>query len=264
MELLVTYLRHNCFLLRLLSRGWTFVFDYPAAEHRDESTERLVREALQGADASFFCSHGHADHFTPEILNFKTLAAKTSYFVSEDIAGLHPEFDPEQNPDAYVLEPGDEYDGEAPVADLQVGELRVRGLESTDLGVGYLIQLPEARIWFGGDVAFWKWESLSPQALAFSERHYARTLSALSGLGLDLAFVNADKRLANWAGALDFLSAVKPRRFVPMHCFGNAAWSAEFALLARERAERVGTKVWRYAAAGDRLRVDLNEERSGV
>jgi L-ascorbate metabolism protein UlaG (beta-lactamase superfamily) len=255
MELLVTYLRHNCFLLELPNRGWRLVFDYPSAAHRDEKTEPLVREAVQGAEAFFFSSHGHPDHFTPEILDFKRVAARARYFVSEDIAALHPEFDPEQNPDALVVAPGDEYDGEEPILDLELGDMRVRGLESTDLGVGFLIQLPEARIWFGGDVAFWRWETLAPQALAFSERHYARTLKALRAAQVDLAFVNADKRLANWAGALDFVREVRPRQFVPMHCFGNAEWSAEFANLVKGRPDCAETTVWSYAAAGDLLRV---------
>lgn len=251
MQLAVTYIRHNCFLLQCGSApdAPRFLFDYPTREHLDDQARDLVREALAGANAVIFASHGHADHFTPEILEFKSITARAQYVVSYDIAELYPGFDPEEDPSVTAIEP----DEERRIVVQGIGEMRVRGFESTDQGVGFLMQLPGLTIWFGGDVAAWSWEQLAPQARAFSEKHYAETLAQLQAYSIDLAFVNADKRLPNWAGGLDFLRMVAPRYCAPMHCFGNAAWSAEFAELARGCSDCV---VWSYAASGDTLRIE--------
>ena len=67
-----------------------------------------------------------------------------------------PAFDPAVLPQCQVLEPDQ---------CCALDDMRIETLESTDLGVGYLITWQGRRIWFGGDVAHWDWPVLDAAAM---------------------------------------------------------------------------------------------------
>lgn len=218
MKVEILYVHHNCFVLTLPDR--TLLFDYPSAAHRPEGVETLVHEAIQGKPLYIFISHSHPDHFCPNTQELGKLAESTKYILSFDIPEMYPEFDPEEGMEnALIVEPEERY---------ALHDMEIVPYESTDLGVGFLIRLQGKSLYFGGDVAEWAWPKQNKQALAFSVNHFQETLRSLAKEGVDLAFSNADQRLANWAGGEKFLREVQPRFFVPMHAFGDTGSLATF------------------------------------
>lgn len=246
----ITYIYHDCFVVE--HQGLTLLFDYPGPEHRTEQATALVRQLVTNADLLVVASHSHPDHFTTEILAFEELAQRVRYVVSFDIADLYEEFAPQGEREVVVLDP----DESEPVRlDTVAGELAVSCFESSDLGVGALINMPKAALWFGGDVACWDWENQDEHARDFSRKHFREVLDALAGEKLDIAFSNTDKRLQSWAGGLEFVRVVQPRIFVPMHVFGNTEWVWEFAAELTAGEETPPSKLFLYAATGDAMEV---------
>lgn len=244
----ITYVYHNCFLLRCC--GLTILFDYPAPEHRTEQAEALVREQIRDQDLVVFFSHSHADHFTPEVLEFEHLARSVRYVVSYDVPDMYPEFEPDGTREILVLDPDDTEPAVLPTAE---GEMRFTAFESTDLGVGARIATPRSIIWFGGDVACWDWEGLDERNREFSRKQFQEVLHLLAAERVDIAFSNTDKRLVNWTGGIDFVRVVAPRVFVPMHTFGKTEWVWEFAAELGESS----SKLFLYASTGDAMEVRL-------
>lgn len=240
MECVLTYVHHNCFVLRMA--GTTLLFDYPNPFPLPAGAAELTRELVTGADLVVFHSHSHEDHFTPEVRAFETLAARVRYALSWDVLDLHPEFGELEN--LAVLEPDEES-----VFD----DFRIESFESTDLGVGMLIEFQGKRVWHGGDVALWTWPNLDQAALDFLTRNYEATLAALAVRRPDLAMVNADPRLENRAGAQLFLDRVQPRFLAPMHAFGDLDAVARFIADARPGA----TRLLGYSASGESVRLTL-------
>ena len=140
MELRITYVHHDCFLVDIGPR--VLLFDYPERAHRPATAEALVTEALRGRNAVIFASHSHDDHFSMEILKFRETAASAHYILSYDVAEMHPELDPEFEAEMQgvsIVEPDEFYHVEGFV---------LRCFESTDLGVGFLLELEGKRIYF--------------------------------------------------------------------------------------------------------------------
>jgi len=240
MKATITYVYHNCFILRL--GGKTLVFDFPGPGHRNAEAAGVVREAMQGAEAYVFFSHSHADHCSPEIVEMAAWAENVQYVLSFDVPDMIPELD---LPGAVTVEP----DGEEYLA----GDLSVSGMESTDLGVAFMIRAPEALIYFGGDLAEWTWDGLAETALERERDYFDQCLENVAGFGPDIAFTNLDLRLPNQGGGPKLLERVAPRVFVPMHGFGKTAQMAE----AAKKLHAPGTRIFTYERTGDELVVEL-------
>lgn len=238
----VTYCVHNCFLLHWRDR--VFLFDYPSARHRPPEVEELVRKAVTGGRCVFVASHAHGDHFTPALLELARLARAAIFLLADDIPDLHPEFHPDRLPNAVVLEPGEEK--------MEAG-MRVRALDSTDQGVGFLLHWADREIWFGGDVACWDWPRLTPVASGRERKMWMETLDILKRRRLHLAFANADPRLPNFSGALDLLREANPAYMVPMHAFGDPAALEPFHRQALASGGRGTDTLFRYEKPGDAL-----------
>ncbi len=243
MDCEITCVLHNCFLLQLDSR--LLLFDYPSPPHRTAEAEALVLERIRDADLTVLISHSHADHFSPDVFSFGQLTRSIRFVLSWDVAELCPEFNRVAGLPHLILEPD-----ECAI----LGDLRIETVESSDLGVGFLLNCAGKSVYFGGDVAAWCQETLPPRAREAEERQYLALLERLARDPIDLAFSNADKRLPNWTGAFEFLRIVRPRYFVPMHCFGHLEQIAEFAALVPTDD---AVTVLRYERPGQVLRIAL-------
>lgn len=248
MQTRLTYIHHNCFVMRVA--GLTFLFDYPACDHLTPDKARLVPPLVRDSDLVVAVSHSHSDHFSLDVLNVARKAASSRFVLSYDILEMYELF--EARTDIAVVEPADAGDAPMDLGRTPDGQpLSVLGLESTDLGVGFLFDLGGKTIFYGGDMACWCWENADCASRAFSQDHYDSQLTLLRDfLGdrpLDLAFHNADPRLANWTGAAQFLETIRPRHFVPMHFFGETGELTRFL----ESAGETEAEVFRYAKPGD-------------
>jgi L-ascorbate metabolism protein UlaG (beta-lactamase superfamily) len=240
MRVKITYVHHNCFLLDCPQGA--MLFDYPSAEHRVPEAEPVVREGLAGKDAWIFFSHSHADHCTAGVLGPARGAGSVRYVLSYDVPDMVPELDLEG---AAVVDPDE--------GEYASGTLSVRGLESTDLGVAFLIRLGGLKVYYGGDLAEWAWQGLDSGQLRHEREYFRARVEDVRRFEPDVLFTDYDLRLENRAGAKDMLEAVKPKVFVPMHGFGNTGE------LAREtgRLEAPGVRVFVYHDPGDLIEIDL-------
>lgn len=245
MRVAISYIYHNAFVVRTPEK--TLLFDYPDDDFLQAGEQDCTADAVSDTDLLICVSHSHKDHFTPSVQDFARFAARTHYVLSYDIVELYPEFDPQESgrTDVTVIEP-DEWS--------EIDGLRILGLESTDLGVGFLIQYGGKNIYYGGDVAEWDWEGSDQRARQFSRDHFGRTLETLCPYGIDLAFSNADERLRNWSGAVRFMREVHPRFFVPMHAFGRLEALQRFAAEAEVPAD---VTLLSYEKLGTFARIDL-------
>ncbi len=233
MQVQITYVYHSCFCMKLGER--TLVFDYPGHAHRNAEAEAVVAKALENARAYVFFSHSHHDHCSLEIIALASKAASARYILSYDVPDMVPELDLEG---AVVVEPDQEY---------FVDDLKITCLDSNDLGVAFMIETPDVRVYYGGDLAEWTWPGLDEKSKALVEQYFGECLDQVKAFNPDIAFSNADKRLPNWGGAARFLEHVRPRFFVPMHAFGDTASIAGFA-----RTLHVpDTKMFVYEKTGD-------------
>jgi L-ascorbate metabolism protein UlaG (beta-lactamase superfamily) len=240
----IAYLHHNCFLFACGPR--TLLFDPPAPALLPAEARSVLEAAIRGADLVVLASHGHPDHFDPEIARLAAPAARARFVLSDDIADLLPESVPEG---ALVAGPDEEHEAFG---------LTVRTFESNDLGLAFLLRIGGAAVYFGGDLACWDWESAAPAERDFSRRFFAGHLARLAGIRIDAAFSNLDRRLVSLAGGLELARTLRPGLFVPMHCFGEVAWLADLP----ESAVPAGTDIFRYARPGDSRTIEAPDTHS--
>lgn len=244
----ITYVHHNCFSLEL--GGIVLLFDYPGSDHRPSGAEGLVRQQLDGADVTIFFSHSHPDHCSPDIVALAEAARSVRYVFSFDVPELIPELELEG---AVIIDPDEE-----PV---RVGDLTVSGLESSDLGVAFLIETPEARVSFGGDLAEWAWPTLDERAREAEVQYFEHCLEQIAAFEPDIVFANADPRLPETRGGIyKLVDIVRPPVLVPMHLFGETITLADLD----DQLARQGATVFSYRQMGEGLRVRSRTECRGM
>lgn len=165
-----------------------------------------------------FASHGHGDHFSRTIFRLSEGAMETHYILSGDIPHC-PEM---EGHDCHFMEAGEEL--RFPLGE---GELTVRSLKSNDLGIAFLLELPDFRIYHAGDLNNWWWDGDSEDKELAKDYH--RELQKIKGESFDLAFVPLDPRLKGYErGVLDFLDYVNTRYLVPIHFSDDAGVISRF------------------------------------
>ncbi|MEW5773708.1 MAG: MBL fold metallo-hydrolase [Thermodesulfobacteriota bacterium] len=239
MRVNVTYVHHDCFVLRL--GGRTLLFDWPSPAHRTPAAEAAARAALAGADVWVFFSHSHPDHCSADVLDLVRAAGRARYVLSYDVPDMVPDLDLEG---AFIAEPDEPLDADG---------VLVSCLEANDLGVAFLIESQGVRLYFSGDLALWDWPGQDAAARRFTEEFFERSLDRVAAFGPQLALVNADPRLASWSGACRAAAALRPRLLAPMHAFGDVARVAEFAA----SCQAPGVDIFAYRRAGDTLELTL-------
>lgn len=190
-------------LLKLFGR--VFVFDYAGPVRRQQSDvltgSILDPFEIQDEHVTVFVSHGHRDHFNPEIFTWQSHIKSIRYVISNDIMGLPP----------YVLTvgPGESHD---------IDGIRVRTYHSTDRGVAFSVFFHDTHVYFAGDHALW---SRSDDSDDFRYIRLMNTL--LKGTPpMDIAFHVCDPRLSGKGagGIYAFAQEFQPKILVPIHSFG--------------------------------------------
>ena len=148
-----------------------------------------------------FVSHGHGDHYNPEIFNFE---GNIDYVISDDLKV-------EQK--VNYVKPGSE---------LKLNDINIKVFGSTDLGVSFLISVDDLNIFHAGDLNWWYWENDSDKEKSDMEKQFKNEIDKIKGHDIDLAFFPVDPRLgeAFSKGGEYFIDAISPKYFVPMH-FGD-------------------------------------------
>jgi L-ascorbate metabolism protein UlaG (beta-lactamase superfamily) len=244
MECRITYIYHNCFALEIEQD--LFLFDYPDEKFLGRNFDSLLRSLMTNHSVYIFISHGHRDHFTSAISKFADYSDRVRYIISSDI----PESDPDQKlpDDALIAEPDQEYN---------LDHLKIGTFRSNDVGVAFLINRQPNKIYFGGDLANWNWDELDDASRQAMETYFDEVLTQLKAEKIDIAFSNADKRLPNWAGGLEFIEKVKPRAFIPMHAFGMIKNLSDFNRQAIISTKKHNGLIFCYSQPGDVFSVSI-------
>jgi len=153
-------------------------------------------------------SHGHGDHFNPEIFSIVNTYQKTKYLLSFDIKD---KLSVQNNRDIQYLDADKTYEIE------ELGSIMT--LQSTDEGIAFLIKTPSETLFFAGDLHWWDWPGEDSEWLENQEIVFKREIGKLTDKSIDIAFAVLDGRLEeNYAkGMMHILSELHPRYILPMH-----------------------------------------------
>ncbi len=201
----VTYIHHSSFLVE--TARFYYLFDY----------EKGSLPAMDVAKPIYvFSSHGHADHYNPEIFSMLTASGMQHIraVLSDDIevpAGIN----------TLQVSPEKEYD---------LGlQQKLITFQSTDLGVAFLLEDQQKLIYHAGDLNDWVWEEESDsynEQMSIDYRKQIRLLSEkLNHREIDVAFVVLDPRQGKDydRGLCFFLENISAKQVYPMHYWETPA-----------------------------------------
>lgn len=184
------YLGHSGW--RLVAGDHVLLFDWV------DGDPELSDALLAGRTLTVFVSHEHADHFADSLVARLAERPGTNFVFGWDGPDV---------PNATVV---------APRQTTEVAGLTVRTIASTDLGVGFLVELPGLTVFHAGDHANW-----GPG----STEAYRAEIDWLAGLGMtvDVALLpvatgaacETNESLRD--GALYAIRALSPAVAIPMH-----------------------------------------------
>ena len=218
----IEYVLHDCFVVRTGTR--VLLFDY----WRDPSGKSPLGAEDRDKSVTVFVSHGHKDHYNPEIFGWSEGARDIRYVVSRDVWRRI----------RHILTPESVYRGPKvdaarvtpmkPGDSATVGDCTVYALLSTDIGNSYLICCGGKTIFHAGDLNAWTWRDESTEAeIDEALQKYNECLDRIEecmkshGLErIDYCFFPVDSRIGSryWEGAGIFLRRFDVDLFFPMHC----------------------------------------------
>lgn len=215
-----TFLDHSGFWVELPSV--TLLFDW---------WKGTLPPQRPGVPLLVFASHWHEDHFSPALFSL--------------------------NADAYLLggmdRPWLARKGASPEALARCVTLKgnevcqplsgvtVETLPSTDEGVAFLVAADGQTVFHAGDLNWWHWEGEPDPWNPNMERDFLAFSRPLTGRRIDLAMLPLDPRLKEdgFRGPRHFLELADIRRFIPMHQWGDFAFTDQFLARYPQFAERV-------------------------
>ena len=229
----IRYLYHSGFTVK--TDRHFLIFDY----YRDdpiggELAEGVVNpEEIRDLDTVVFASHSHPDHFSRKIFSLRDSVEKIRYVLSNQI---------HTKEDAFRIHAGETLD---------LGDLTVRALKSTDAGAAFLVKADGLCIYHAGDLNWWHWEGEPEKDNEKMGRDYRTQMDTLRGEEIDIAFVPVDPRLEESCllGLDYFMEAAGARLVVPMHSFGRPDFYE--ALKTDPRTLSYRDRLWLYQNRGD-------------
>lgn len=210
----VTFLEHSGFLVELDTL--TLLFDWWKGELPE----------LSGKPLFCFVSHRHHDHFDPRIFSLDDGARPVTFLLAKDIRlSDHNrerwELSEETASRCRTLGGGEK---------LELPELTVETLPSTDEGVAFLVTAEGRTVYHAGDLNWWHWEGEDQAWNRNMEVDFKRDLEPLRGRRIDLAFAPLDPRLgaASTWGLRYLLETADIARLIPMHQWGEFSLTETF------------------------------------
>ena len=205
----VTFLDHSGFLVELPSV--TLLFDWWKGE---------LPALRKGVPLLVFASHWHDDHFSPAIFSLEATAFLLGDMDRHWLAkkGASPE----------QLERCISMSGEDRCSPLP--GITVETLRSTDEGVAFLVTADGRTVFHAGDLNWWHWEGEPDPWNPDMERDFKAYSKPLAGRRVDLAMIPLDPRQNEdgFRTANYYFEIADIRRFIPMHQWGNFAFTDAF------------------------------------
>lgn len=198
----INYIYHSGFTIE--DEDYYLIFDYYKGHIGLKDKQTIV-----------FSSHGHDDHYNPEILNWSN--EKTSYVLSDDI-------DLKAKDNIHFMRPYEE---------ISLKGIKVKSFGSTDLGLSFLIELNGKSIFFAGDLNWWHWDNDSLEDQKKEEKDFKEEIKKVRNQSqkIDVAFFPVDPRLGEnyYLAGEHAIKELSPKYFFPMHFGDNFEITKEFA-----------------------------------
>lgn len=193
----ITYLEHSGYLLE--EEDVILIFDYYKGR---------LPNMPEGKRIYVFASHAHYDHFDKCIFEWADRYPGLQYILSDDIKVPGPE-----GKTFYI----------GARQTIQVDELKIRTLRSTDEGVAFFVRLNGKVIYHAGDLNWWHWEEEGVTYNKMMCRVYQHEIRKIEGERIDVAFVPLDPRLGEqyYWGMDYFMKHTDTGCVFPMHMFGE-------------------------------------------
>lgn len=195
-----------------------FVFDYFKDELQNEkalssSLENGVirKDSFKGINEAFvFISHSHHDHYNSVVFEWEKYCKNIKYIAAAEVK---EEKDLPNKDNLYFMEQDQK---------INLAEIEIESLGSTDKGVSFLVKSENLSIFHAGDLNWWKWKKFSAKVQKREGREYRREVNKLKGRKIDIAFVPVDPRLEEhyYLAGEYFINQIKPALFIAIH-FGD-------------------------------------------
>lgn len=189
----ITYIHHSSFSVELDT--CTLLFDYFKGNLPKFNKDKKLY---------VFSSHQHHDHFDPIIFDLEKEYQNITYILSDDITK-------NQSNNTVFTKSNSR---------IKVDNLDIQTLESTDLGVAFIVNVEGKRIYHAGDLNWWHWEGeLSDEDNKNMETKYKKEINKIKGMDFDLAFIPLDSRqgLQYYLGFDTFMKNTNTKAAFPMH-----------------------------------------------
>ena len=236
----LVYIYHSGFAIE--ADGFAIIIDYYKDSSSDYGKGVLHDYFLKCAKPLYvLSSHAHPDHFNPEILTWKQQNPEIQYIFSRDILRRRGVTEN----DAHFLEKGTVFGDE---------NLNIRAFGSTDIGISFLIETEDKKIFHAGDLNNWHWkEESTPEEVQQSESLFLSELNDISHFtnAVDVAMFPVDPNLGRdyMLGAQQFVRRIRTDLFVPMH-FGT---KYKQAVAFKSYAEKAGAHFFTISHKGETI-----------
>lgn len=212
--------RKECEVKYLGHSGWTvktqnslLIFDYTkinsVVKERKVINSTIEEEKLKDENLHVFISHEHEDHYDKSILDLKNYAKKVKYIFG------------------WRSEETEEYIQIGPNEDLNVDNIEITTIDSTDDGVGFLVKTDGITILHLGDHANW-----SPECDSFYREQVdfiARKCEQVDIVFVPIAKGSGARPQCITDGAQYVIDKLNAKVVFPMHAGGREYLYKEFA-----------------------------------
>lgn len=189
----ITYIHHSGFSVELDSCILLFDYFQGNIPYFDKNKKLYV-----------FSSHSHHDHFNKSIFKMEGTHPDVTYILSNDINAPKSENIKLMGSNERLL----------------IDDLRIETLESSDLGVAFIVRVENKTIYHAGDLNWWHWEGEnSPEENAYAEKIFKSSINKIKGKDIDLAFLPLDPRQGEqyYLGFDYFMKNTNTKIAFPMH-----------------------------------------------
>ncbi|MDE5584797.1 MAG: MBL fold metallo-hydrolase [Muribaculaceae bacterium] len=214
------YIYHDCFVVKTSEA--VLVFDFWKDPYRQGPLPNPLMEVDREIPVYVFVSHGHKDHYNPEIFRWAKHFPNIRYIVSKDV----------RKRINHIVTPGSSYKGDKVDSwkviamsdndNYEDGTISVKSFPSTDTGNSYAVKIGGRTIFHAGDLNAWIWKDESTEEEvkeALDSFNAIIDIIAESFSEFDICFFPVDSRIGTdyFTGARIFLERFKIGNFFPMH-----------------------------------------------
>ncbi len=204
----ITYIHHSSFSVEFEEA--IFLFDYYKGKLPDFDLDKKLY---------VFVSHKHGDHFNLEMFKVLEKYPNITYILSNDI-----KFN-----EKYLIRKGIPVEVKEKSISIgknktiEVEELTIETLKSTDEGVAFIVSYRGKTIYHGGDLNWWHWEGEEEQDNLEMEKSFKGEIDKIQGRTIDVGFIPLDPRQEEnfYLGFDYFMKKTNTKIAFPMHFWEN-------------------------------------------